>query len=181
VLKEDICWINRIKNGKKNEYSNIVKKYKNGIYSFIFRMVRNQEDAMDLAQETFIKAYNNLDTFKVEHSFKSWLYTIASHHTIDFLRKKKHMKKVELEDRDGTESYVSPVDRLINDEKIKRLNRAVNGLKESYRMAIILKHKRGMSVKEISEIMGVPQGTVKTWLHRARAELRKKIGQVNGI
>lgn len=176
-MKEDICWITRIKNGKKEEYGNIIKKYKDGIYSFILRMVRNREDALDLAQETFIKAYNSLDSFKVEHSFKNWLYTIASHHTIDFLRKRKHMQTFELQDRDGSESYVSPIDRLIKDERIKRLNRTVDELKENYRMVIILKHKRGMSIDEIAEIMEVPQGTVKTWLHRARAELRKKIGK----
>ena len=88
-MKEDIYWLKRIKDGNKNDFSQLVKKYKDRIYSFILRTVLNEEDAVELTQETFINAYNGLSTFREEHSFKNWLFTIASHKTIDFLRKKQ--------------------------------------------------------------------------------------------
>ncbi len=174
-MKEDIYWIRRVKNGKKNDFCPLVKRYKDTIYYFILRMVQNEEDAVDLTQEAFIKAYSNLNSFQEERSFKNWLFTIASHNTIDFLRKKKHMKETDLLEKDNNKPYVSPVDRLIKDEKMKRLTKEVDLLQENYRMVILLKNKEEMRIEEIAKIMEIPTGTVKVWLHRARAQLRKRM------
>jgi RNA polymerase sigma factor (sigma-70 family) len=175
VVKDDRFWIKRVKDGKKNDFAHIIRKYKDAIYFFILRMVRNEEDAMDLAQETFIKAFNGLEGYREEYSFKSWLYTIASHHTIDFLRKKKQRKEVDLLDIDRDKSAISVIDGYIKNEELRRLNREIERLSDNYRMVILLKHKEEMSIEEIAEIMNVPEGTVKVWLHRARAQLRKRI------
>ena len=174
-MKEDIYWIKRVKNGKKNDFSPLVKRYKDAIFYFILRMVQNEEDAVDLTQESFIKAFNNISKFKEEYSFKNWLFTIASHRTIDFIRKKKQMKESDLLEKDISEPYVSPVDTLIKDERMKKLAEEIELLPENYRMVILLKHKENLKIEEIAEIMNIPPGTVKVWLHRARAQLRKKL------
>lgn len=175
MVKEDRFWIKRIKDGKKNEFVHIVKKYKDAIYYFILKMVRNEEDAMDIAQETFIKAYNGLSGYQEAYSFKSWLFTIASHHTIDFLRKRKKRKEVELLDIDQEKPYVGPIDSIIKEEMMERLEREIEKLPDNYRMVILLKHKESLTIEEISEIMDVPDGTVKVWLHRARNRLQKRM------
>ena len=174
-MKEDIYWIRRVKSGKKNDFSPLVKRYKDRIFSFILRMVQNEEDAMDLTQESFIKAFNGLSSFKEEKSFKNWLFTIASHHSIDFLRKKKHIKESELFESDIGKQQISQMERIIQDERIRNLNKEVELLPENYRMVILLKHKEEMKLEEIAEIMKVPIGTIKVWLHRARAQLKKKL------
>lgn len=174
-MKEDLHWIRRVKSGKKNEFSQLVKRYKDGLFSFIFRMVQNEEDAVDLTQESFIKAYNNLSKFKMDYSFKSWLFTIASNHTIDFLRKKKRLKEQDLFESDVGKPQISQIDRLIRDERMKKLTEEIDRLPENYRMVILLKHKEEMKIEEIAEIMNLPSGTVKVWLHRARAQLRKRM------
>ncbi|MCK4575829.1 sigma-70 family RNA polymerase sigma factor [candidate division WOR-3 bacterium] len=176
-MKEDNYWIRRVKNGKRNDFSPLVKRYKDAIFYFILKMVQNEEDAVDLTQESFIKAFNKISKFKEEYSFKNWLFTIASHHTIDFLRKKKQMKETDLLEIDIDRPYVSPIDAVIKDERMKKLSCEINLLPENYRMVILLKHKEELKIEEISEIMGVPHGTVKVWLHRAREQLRKRMAK----
>ncbi len=176
-MKEDNYWIRRVKNGKKNDFSPLVKRYKDPIYYFILRMVQNEEDAVDLTQESFIKAFNNINNFKEGYSFKNWLFTIASHHTIDFLRKKKSMRESELLEHDIDKHYVSHLDRIIKDERMQKLTEEIDQLPNNYRMVTLLKHKEELKIDEIAEIMGVPRGTVKVWLHRARAQLRKRMAK----
>lgn len=175
MVKDDRFWVKRVKDGKKNEFSHIIKKYKDPIYYFILKMVRNEEDAMDLAQETFIKAYNALHGYQETYSFKSWLYTIASHHTIDFLRKKKQRKETDLLEIDRNKPYVPLIDSLIKDETMRRLDGEIDRLPENYRMVILLKHKEELTIDEIAGIMDIPEGTVKVWLHRARTQLKKRM------
>jgi RNA polymerase sigma factor (sigma-70 family) len=175
VVKEDRFWVKMVKDGRKNDFAHIIKKYKDPIYYYILKMVRNEDDAMDLAQETFIKAYNGLSGYQETYSFKSWLFTIASHHTIDFLRKRKRRKEIDLQEVDRGKPYVPMVDSLIRDETMQRLDREIERLPDNYRMVILLKHKEELTIEEIGTIMDIPEGTVKVWLHRARAQLRKRI------
>lgn len=175
MVKEDRFWVKRVKQGRKNDFAHIIKKYKDPIYYFILKMVRNEDDAMDLAQEAFIKAYNGLSGYEEAYSFKSWLYTIASHHTIDFLRRKKQRKEADLLDTDHDKEYVPMIDSLIKDETLQRLDREIERLPENYRMVILLKHKEELSIEEIATVMDVPEGTVKVWLHRARNQLKRRM------
>ena len=175
MVRYDTFWIKRVKEGKRNDFSYIIRKYKDQIYYFVLKMVHNEEDAMDLAQETFIKAFNGLAGYREEYSFKSWLFTIASHHTIDFLRKKKQRRETDLLDIDSDKPYISPIDNIIKDERMRRLDREIDKLSENYRMVILLKHKEELTIEEIAEILDAPKGTVKVWLHRARAQLRKTL------
>ena len=174
-MKEDIYWVRRINEGNKNDFSQLVKKYKDRIYSFILRTVLNEEDAVELTQETFINAYNGLSTFREGHSFKNWLFTIASHKTIDFLRKKKKNKEQELLDTDVGRIRTSHLDRFIQDERIKKLQSEIEKLPDNYRMVILLKHKENMRIEDISKMMNIPEGTVKVWLHRARMKLKERM------
>jgi RNA polymerase sigma factor (sigma-70 family) len=175
VVRDDSYWIKRVKDGRKNDFCNLVKRYKDPIYYFVLRMVHNEEDAMDLTQETFIKAYSNIKIYREQYSFKNWLFTIASHHTIDFLRKKKNTPETELLETDVDKRYIGAVESLIKKEKMKRLSQEIDLLPDKYRMVILLKHIEELKIDEISEIMDVPPGTVKVWLHRARGILRKRM------
>jgi len=178
-LKEDINVIKEIRNGKKNEFAWIVKKYEDRLYSFVLRMVQNEEDALDLTQESFIKAFKGLDKYDERYSFKNWIFTIASHHTIDFLRKKGKIKEIQLLEKDVSKPYISHIDRFIGDERMRRLSREIELLPENYRMAILLKHKEDLKIEDISQIMKIPVGTVKIWLHRARKQLKKRMESYN--
>lgn len=174
-MKEDRFWVQRVKDGKKNDFAHIIKRYKDPIYHFILRMVKNEEDAMDLAQEAFIKAYNGLGGYEEAYSFKSWLFTIAAHHTIDFLRRRKQRKETPLLDTDRAQPYVPVIDSLIRDETMQRLDREIEMLPDNYRMVILLKHKEELTIEEIASMMDIPEGTVKVWLHRARKQLQKRM------
>jgi len=176
-LKEDINVIKEIRNGKKNEFAWIVKKYEDRLYSFVLRMVRNEEDALDLTQESFIKAFSSVDKFDERYSFKNWLFTIASHHTIDFLRKKGKISESQLVDKDIGKPFISHIDRIIADERTKKLEHEIEQLPENYRMVILLKYKEEMKIEDVAKIMEIPVGTIKVWLHRARAQLKKRMAK----
>lgn len=176
-MKEDINVIKEIRNGKKNEFVWIVKKYEDRLYSFVLRMVQNEEDALDLTQESFIKAFKGLDKYDERYSFKNWIFTIASHHTIDFLRKKGKIKETELLEKDVGKPYIPRIDRIIADERARKLEHEIAQLPDNYRMVILLKYKEEMRIEDISKIMDAPVGTVKIWLHRARTQLKKRMAK----
>lgn len=148
-------------------------------------MVRDREQAEDLSQETFVKVFNHIDRYDPEYKFSSWIFKIANNLTIDSMRKKRldtvsidgsrhadtpdevEASRITIESRDANpEEYVEAK------ELGAELERAIGDLRPEYRTAILLRHVEGRPYEEISEIMEVPLGTVKTYIHRARSELR---------
>lgn len=165
--------------GEKNAFETLILRHQNGIINYIYRMILDMDEAMDLAQEVFIKAFFSLSTYNPRYSFSTWIYKIASNLTIDYLRKKKRknfnteslsQKNKEIEIPDHSMSPVKNFDREIF---YKKLEDALNMLPESLREFIILRDINELSYNEIAEIKNIPLGTVKNKIFRAREILRK--------
>ena len=154
------------------------------MFSIMLKMVRNKQEAEDLTQEAFMKAFSSLATFNDEFAFSTWLMKIASNNCIDFLRKRKLRmysihepiqykdEKIEI---DIPDHEPSPERNLIQSERSRIIEDAINELPQRYRYVIILRHKEEKSYEEIAEIMNLPLGTVKAQIFRAREILNKRL------
>ncbi len=181
---EDQQLIQRARKGDQKAFEALLNKYKNLVYHVMMRMVRNPQEAEDLSQEAFIKAFNALNSFNEEYAFSTWLMKIATNNCIDFLRKKKlrtysidepiqykeEQVQMELPDQEPT-----PEKQLLSDERSKMIDEAIESLPPRYRYVIVLRHKEEKSYEEIADILKLPLGTVKARIFRAREMLNKHI------
>lgn len=168
--------------GDEKAYGELFKRYKDSVYFMILKMVNNRADAEDLTFEAFEKAFGSLNFYSPQFAFSTWLFKIASNNTIDFIRKKR-AKLVSLEYDDINQDergyiYSIPADVLTPEEEIVRMQRAsflrkqVAMLKERYRRLIELRYFDEYSYDEIADVLGIPLGTVKAQLFRARELLQ---------
>jgi RNA polymerase sigma-70 factor (ECF subfamily) len=177
--------------GSEAAFRELVRRYQRPVFSLIYRMVRDRELAEDLAQETFIKVLNAIDTYRPEHKFSSWIFKIANNSAIDQLRRREldtlsldgAPDAVTPDRREATALQVggrteSPLDELEARELGSQIEQAIARLRPEYRSCIMLRHIEGRAYEEIAEILSLPLGTVKTYIHRARAELRELLGPV---
>ena len=174
--------------GAEAAFRELVRRYQRPVFSLIYRMVRDREAAEDLAQETFIKVLNAIDTYRPEHKFSSWIFKIANNAAIDHLRRREPdvlslegaPDAVSVERQEATALQVSdrgesPLDELEARELGSHIESAIARLRPEYRACILLRHVEGRAYEEIAIILGLPLGTVKTYIHRARAELRDSL------
>lgn len=181
--------IRRVKKGDHLAFAELVDRYKNSVYAICLRMVGNRQEAEDLSQETFIRAYKNIAQFDSDRKFSTWLFRIATNVSIDSLRRKKPSVSLDAE-IPGAEGLVLkellsggetlPDEQIVRNEMDQFIQHEISLLPEKYRSAIILKYIEDLSLKEISEIMCIPVGTVKTRIHRGREMLRKQMAAVRG-
>jgi len=177
--------------GSEAAYRELLARYERPVFSLIFRMVRDRETAEDLSQETFVKVLNNLDRYSPEFKFSSWLFKIANNLTIDHLRRRRvdtisiegAPDAVTSESARATSIAVvsqdeSPLEELESRELGTAIERAIARLRPEYRACIMLRHVEDRSYEEIAEIVKLPLGTVKTYIHRARHELRAALEEV---
>jgi len=176
--------IDRALSGDQRAYSDLVNKYRDLIFNLIYRMIGNREEAEDLVQEVFIKAFTALSTFNEQYAFSTWLYKIAVNHCIDALRKKKLRtlpldKPISFKDKELKREYPDlspgPEGKLLSEERAEIVQKAIHSLPEKYRTVILLRHTEEKSYEEISAILNIPLGTVKARLFRARELLKKKL------
>ena len=174
--------IQRAANGDADAFEQLVRTYQTPIYNLCLRMTGNPEDAADLSQEAFIKAWRNLGSFQFESAFSTWLYRLASNTCLDFLRSVKRRPQVSLtvEDSDGEaqtldlpDSAPTPEEAAITKEEQESLARAMQSLDEQQRQILTLRVVNDLSYAEIAEVMGIKEGTVKSRLARTRDALRK--------
>ncbi|HEX9726920.1 MAG TPA: sigma-70 family RNA polymerase sigma factor [Gemmatimonadales bacterium] len=171
--------------GSELAFRELIRRYQRPIFSLVYRMVRDRELAEDLAQETFIKVLNHIDSYRPEHKFSSWIFKIANNAAIDHLRRKEldtlslegAPDAVTIQRQEATALQVgsrgeSPLEELEARELGSQIENAIAQLRPEYRACIILRHVEGRPYEEIAETLGLPLGTVKTYIHRARAELR---------
>ena len=169
--------------GDGTAYQGLVEKYQNRVYAMIYGMVRNAEDARDLTQEAFVKAFRNLKSFRLESSFYTWLYRIAMNLAIDHTRKQKRRETKEFDEQVGTrnsEGDLSEIHRAESPRKalerkqlMAAINDALQKLPEEQRQIVVLREVQGLSYREISEVMHIPEGTVMSRLYYARKKLQK--------
>jgi RNA polymerase sigma factor (sigma-70 family) len=180
VLEGDL--VRRARDGDLTAYDELVKRYQERIYATIYHMTANHEDANDLAQDAFIKAFSALKSFKGGSSFYTWLYRIAVNKTINFLKQRKNKYHLSLNDLDFNAEHDPDLVALVShktpqrdaglSELQKKLNEALLKLSEPHRMVVVLHDVQGQSHDEIAEIMGCNIGTVRSRLFYARQQLQ---------
>jgi RNA polymerase sigma-70 factor (ECF subfamily) len=179
------------KAGKETAYRELLRRYERPVFSLIYRMVRDRELAEDLAQETFIKVLNALDTYRPEYKFSSWIFKIANNAAIDQLRRRELVtlsldgapgartaEEVEATALQASDHGESPLAELESRELGSEIEQAIGKLRPEYRTCILLRHVEGRPYEEIAEVMDLPLGTVKTYIHRARLELREYLAHL---
>jgi len=174
--------VKRAKAGDMGAYDDLVKLYQERIYATIYHMTSNHEDANDLTQETFIKAFQALKSFKGDSSFFTWVYRIAVNKTINFLKQRKNKTHLSLNDLDFNAEHDPDLVALISDKTPRRevnltelqekLNAAMRKLSEVHRLVVTLHDVQGLSHEEIGEIMDCNTGTVRSRLFYARQQLQ---------
>lgn len=177
--------------GHEGAYRELLKRYERPIFSLLYRMVRDRELAEDLAQETFVKALNALDSYRPEFKFSSWIFKIANNAAIDQLRR----RELDTLSLDGSPHAQTPdaieatalqigtnEETALETVEAKELGAAIEAaigkLRPEYRSCILLRHVEGHAYEEIAEILNLPLGTVKTYIHRARNELRQHLAHL---
>ncbi|MEW6362736.1 MAG: RNA polymerase sigma factor [Pyrinomonadaceae bacterium] len=166
--------------GREEDFEALVIRYQRQIVNYIFRIIGDYDAALDVTQETFIKVYNSLDKYSTEYKFSTWLYRIAHNAAIDHLRRNSvQSQSIETENADGTYqlqlecSQPGPEKLRERSEWRAELQDVVRCLPASYRELIVLRHSRELSYDEIAEVTGLPLGTVKNRLFRAREMMRE--------
>ena len=177
--------------GRQRAFRELLRRYERPVFSLVYRMVRDRSLAEDLAQEAFIRAFNAIGSYNPRYKFSSWIFKIANNLTIDHLRKKRldtislqgspHALTEEAQAQ-TTPIVESPDERpdayVENMELGSQIEAAIGKLRPEYRSVTLLRHVEGYSYKEIAQIMGLPLGTVKTYIHRARLELKESLAHV---
>ena len=179
---EESVLVKSAKEGDLLAYDELVRRYQERIYATIYHMTANHEDANDLAQESFIKAYRALNSFKGDSSFFTWVYRIAVNKTINFLKQRKKRVQMSLNDLDLNAEHDPDLVALISDktprrdmnlaELQERLNASMLKLSEVHRLVVTLHDVQGLSHEEISKIMDCNTGTVRSRLFYARQQLQ---------
>jgi RNA polymerase sigma-70 factor, ECF subfamily len=174
--------------GRDSAFRELVRRYERPVFSLIFRMVRDRELAEDLAQDTFVKVLNHIDRYRPEFKLSSWLFKIANNVAIDHLRKRQlptismdgspHASTadaVEATTLQIADNQESALEEMESRELGGAIEKAIASLRPEYRACIMLRHVEDRSYEEIAATLDLPLGTVKTYIHRARHELRKAL------
>lgn len=168
--------------GDESAYQTLMDKYKNALYHHVRRMVRDRAEIDDLVQETFIKAFSALDSYSTQYAFSTWLYKIATNHTIDYLRKRKiptYSINKPIQTKEGEMEYELPdttyrPDRhIVEDQRRSLIQEAIDALPPKYYRVIVMRHQQEKSYEEIAKELDLPLGTVKAHIFRARELLNK--------
>jgi RNA polymerase sigma-70 factor (ECF subfamily) len=177
--------------GQEAAYRELIRRYERPVFALLFRMLRDRELAEDLAQETFIKALNAIESHRPEFKFSSWIFKIANNAAIDHLRRRE-LDTLSLDGSPHAETpeamqatalqiggrQESPLDAVEARELGGMIEEAIGRLRPEYRSCILLRHVEGRAYEEIAEILNLPLGTVKTYIHRARNELRQALAHL---
>jgi RNA polymerase sigma-70 factor (ECF subfamily) len=175
--------------GEEAAYRELIRRYERPLFSLLFRMVRDRELAEDLAQETFVKALNAIESYRPEFKFSSWIFKIANNAAIDHLRRRE-LDTLEGSPQAETPEAIeatalqiggrqeSPLAEVEARELGGQIEAAIAQLRPEYRSCILLRHVEGRAYEEIAEILNLPLGTVKTYIHRARNELRQALAHL---
>ncbi|WP_044949032.1 sigma-70 family RNA polymerase sigma factor [Chthonomonas calidirosea] len=186
-MHADTALVQRAKANDRAAFNEIVLRYKDKVYNYIYRMVRHATDAEDLTQETFVRAYLSLHSFQSRASLNTWLFRIATNLCIDHCRRAKRTQGLvtslspdneeeeEGPQRDVPDATFDPQRLLLNKELGEKLEKALQELPEKLRMVVLLYDVEGLSYEEIAAIAGCPLGTIKSRLFNARAALRRKL------
>ena len=184
----EIDLIKRCKQGDRSAFNELVTEYQSRVVNIAYGMLSDSDDALDAAQEVFIRVYKGIGEFQEKSSFNTWLYRITSNVCADILRKRQKNGRVISIDQSGTDDGAetvmnirdnapTPEERVEITEQHKAVREAMAEIKDEYREVLTLFDVQGLSYKTISEILKVPEGTVKSRLNRARVSLKKILSE----
>jgi RNA polymerase sigma-70 factor (ECF subfamily) len=185
--KDDHSLLEATRTGDEAAFQEIVRRYRNQITNYVYRMIEDYERAVDLAQETFIRVYMNAERYQATYNFSTYIYRIAYNLAISELRQRKRRRLIPLptffSDKESEEVEVELPDKkqmpaddaMIDDERRKATAKAITSLPEKYRAPLVLCYLEEKSYEEISEILGLPAGTVKSRINRGRNLLIEKL------
>ncbi len=178
--EEILAVIQDVLDGDVNAFEAIVREYEKSVFNLALRMSGNREDALDISQDSFLKVYNSLHSFRGESKFSVWLYRIVSNTCLDFLRERKRRAEVPLvrgDDEGEAEQTEIPDESLAPEALLERkltreaLRRGLESLPEDQRKILLLREIQGFSYEEIADILSLESGTVKSRIFRARKKL----------
>ncbi len=184
---DDHSLLEATRTGDETAFQELVRRYRNQITNYVYRMLDDYDRAVDLAQETFVRVYMNADRYQATYSFSTYIYRIAHNLAISELRQRKRRRLIPLptffSDKDNEEVEVELPDQkqmaaddaMISDERREAVARAIASLPEKYRAPLVLCDLEEKSYEEISEVLGLPTGTVKSRINRARNLLKEKL------
>ena len=155
--------------GDRKAFADLVTRYQRPIYNAAMHMLHNAEDARDVTQTVFLKAYEHLDDYDPKFKFYSWIYRIALNESINALHRRRPSESLH---EDEADDHVGPDDEVGSEQTVRRVQAALMTLREDYRAVIVLKHFLDSSYEDMSEILGVPDKTVKSRLFTARQALK---------
>jgi len=184
---DDHALLAATREGDETAFQELVRRYRNPITNFVYRMLNDYDRAVDLAQETFVRVYMSSERYQANYSFSTYIYRIASNLAISDLRQRKRRRVVPMpsffSDKENAEievefpdnRVVHPDQTMIEDERRKAVGRAIASLPDKYRAAVVLRDIEGKSYEEISAVLGLSDGTVKSRINRARNLLKEKL------
>ncbi|MFI5167445.1 MAG: sigma-70 family RNA polymerase sigma factor [Thermoanaerobaculales bacterium] len=182
---DDAVVLSRVRAGDEDSFALLVRRYEPKLRVYVLGIVPVEDEARDLVQESFIRAWRHLDQYDQRFRFSTWLFRIAHNVAIDYLRRRRQVTvSLELgEDDEGDSLRLDPADlrrgplgELANQELADALSREIDRLPDAYRELVTLRHLVGLSYNEIAELKGLPLGTVKNKLFRAHSVLREALG-----
>ncbi len=159
--------------GSQAAFQEIVRRYESPIFNLIVRIVRDPALAEDVAQDAFLKTFRNLAAFDAGRRFSSWIFRIAHNAALDALRRRKADPVVAREVSDP--AIPPPPDQVEAAALGQAIDVALHGLRPEWRAAIVLRYQEDLSYEEIAEVLGIPEGTAKTFVHRARKQLMEAL------
>jgi RNA polymerase sigma-70 factor (ECF subfamily) len=185
VASSDWELVQRAQQGDREAFRELVERYQRKIAALALGMLRNREDALDIVQETFTKAYQSLDRFKGDAAFYTWVYRIAYNLCVDQQRRAAKQPQLSLDADESGQAPVGtipdgprpdqPFDRARDAEIGRRVQQAIRELTPDHRAVILLRELEGLSYEEISQVLECPKGTVMSRLHYARRQLQARL------
>jgi RNA polymerase sigma-70 factor (ECF subfamily) len=179
--------VSRVLKGHIQSMDILVKRYSNRIYNLAYRIIGDSEEARDITQETFLKAYKSLHQFKIGTNFNAWICRIATNNCLQYLKKagKKQIVDIQMDEPKNMIDILgsqdsSPAELLENKELNLYIRKCISGLPKKYRIIILLFYMNDLSCREIGKILGIPEFTVRNRLCRARRQLRDSLESVYG-
>ncbi|MEM7262498.1 MAG: sigma-70 family RNA polymerase sigma factor, partial [Planctomycetota bacterium] len=181
--EEDLRWVRATLAGDKTAYDKLYTKHRDRVYGVVYRVTRNREDALEGAQEVFVKVYRALPRYKAEFRFGAWLYRISMNHAIDIYRRKR-VRKEQIYDQEFTfarpdaavhQRFADPAEEMDRRQVARTIEDAMSSLSENHRQIFTLFSFDEMSYQEIADLLDIPIGTVMSRLYYARRKLQEAL------
>jgi len=179
----DDALVARAQSGDPAAFEELVRRYRNDVYGLSYHFLRNREEAWDVSQEVFIKAYRSLGRFRGDAGIKTWLLRIAANHCKDHF-KKRRVSTVSMDAMPTQDYFPAPSDPakdLANSELGAAIQQALDSISPKHRMAFVLREFEGMSYRDMAEVMNCSEGTVMSRLHHARKKLQNKLAAMGYV